>query len=203
MDGELFPLKPGQRLDGIPHKAWNAFVEAARYTKGQRQSLGRSATRDVPQTGIVRVKNCSGEDRDRFDVLGIDEVFPQPSDNPSAFKAGPVLHGVTPNKEKHCGRFVILLEPVKSDGIVSACIAGLTVARINIEEDEDWIQSADIADGEASELKAKVQGSAKILWREEGSGTVWAVVRLSNHQPNHYLAKVPQRGLADARPQPK
>ncbi|GEM_PF-412683 len=195
MDGELFLLKPGQRLEGIPHKAWNAFVEAARYAKGQQRSLGRSAVRDVPQTGIVRVKNCSGEDRDRFDVLGIDEVFPQPADNPSRFKVGPVLHGVTPDKEKHCGRFVVLLEPAKSNKIVSACITGITVARLHVGEDEDWLQSADIEDGKAEHLKARVQGSAKILWREEGTGTVWAVVRLSNHQPNHYLAKIPSGGI--------
>ncbi|MDD4270989.1 MAG: hypothetical protein PHN77_22440, partial [Thermoguttaceae bacterium] len=191
MTQELFPLKPGQRLEGIPHKAWNAFVEAARYAKGQKQSRRRTALRDVPQTGIVRVKNCSGEDRDRFDVLGIDDVFPPPADNPSGFKVGPVLHGVTPDKKKHFGRFVVLLEPAKRHKIVSACIAGITVARLNIEADEDWIRSADIAGGEAGHLKAHVQGSAKILWREEGSGTVWAVVRLSNHQPNHYLAKIP------------
>lgn len=195
MDGELFLLKPGQRLEGIPHKAWNAFVEAARYAKGQQRSLGRNAVRDVPQTGIVRVKNCSGEDRDRFDVLGIDEVFPQPADNPSRFKVGPVLHGVTPDKEKHCGRFVVLLEPAKNNKIVSACITGITVARLHVGEDEDWLQSADIEDGKAEHLKARVQGSAKILWREEGEGTVWAVVRLSNVQPNHYLAKIPAGGI--------
>lgn len=180
MTEELFPLKPGQRLDGIPHKAWNAFVEAARYVKGQKRSLFREALRDVPQTGIVRLRNESGSNRERFDVLGIDDVFPQPSANPNGFKAGPVLHGVTPSEDDHRGRFAILLEPAKSGAIVSACVAGTSVAKVNVVRDEDWIQFADIEDGEAGYVKAQCQGSAKILWRESGTGLKWAVVRLGN-----------------------
>ena len=91
---ELRRLKPGDRLDGIPAPTWNAFVDAVEYVRRLRRSLSADPLRDVPQTGIVRLKNASGLACNRFDVLGISDVFPQPSQNLSAFKSGPVLHGV-------------------------------------------------------------------------------------------------------------
>jgi len=175
---ELFPIKPGQRLEGIPHKAWNAFVEAARYVNGQKRSLRRDALRDVPQTGIVRLKNLSGSDRERFDVLGIDDVFPQPSANPSGFKSGPVLHGVTPAETDHRGKFAILLEPAKPDAIVSAVVAGVTVARVSFTDPSAGF--AEVADYDAGALKAGSDGSAAILWKEGGTGIRWCVIRLGN-----------------------
>jgi len=134
MGEELFKLKSGQFLEGIPHKAWNAFVDAARYVKGQQGSLSRPAIRDVPQTGIVRVKNTTSGTKDRFEVLGIGGVFPEPTANLNAFKSGPVLHGVEPLGDTYRGRFAILLEPAFPDSIVSACVAGVCVAKVDVDQ---------------------------------------------------------------------
>lgn len=180
MNEHLFKLKPGQSLEGIPHKAWNAFVEAAQYVKRLQHSLSVDPLRHVPQTGIVRLKNASGQDRQRFDVLGVDDVFPYPTPDPSAFKAGPVLHGVKPYLDTHRGKFAILLEPAPNGSIVSACVSGISIAKINVEQGQEWMEYADVKDQDAGCLQARCHGAAKIFWREPGTGVRWAVARLSN-----------------------
>lgn len=180
MPEELRKLKPGERIEGIPGPTWNAFVDAVEYVRKLQQSLTVDPLRNVPQTGIVRLKNASGQTRNRFDVLGVSDVFPKPVQNPNAFKSGPVLHGVTPNKDEHAGKFAILLEPAKPDGIVAACLSGVCVAKVNVEPDQEWMEYADLKDGDAGALEADCHGSARILWKESGYGIKWAVVRLSN-----------------------
>ena len=178
MAEQLQRLKPGERLDGIPAPTWNAFVDAAEYVGRLRGSQQVEPLRHVPQTGIVRLKNASGQTRNRFDVLGISDVFPQPAQNLGAFKSGPVLHGVTPDENEHAGNFAILLEPAKPDAIVAACVSGACVAKVHVETGQESVGYADVKDGDAGALQAKADGTARILWREPGTGIKWAVVRI-------------------------
>jgi len=143
-----------------------------------RGSQQAEPLRHVPQTGIVRLKNASGQTRNRFDVLGISDVFPQPTQNLGAFKSGPVLHGVTPDENEHAGNFAILLEPAKPDAIVAACVSGACVAKVHVETGQESVGYADVKDGDAGALQAKADGTARILWREPGTGIKWAVVRI-------------------------
>ena len=117
MSQQLLRLKAGQRIEGIPAATWNAFVDATQYVRKLQHGQVVNPLSNVPQTGIVRFKNASGQVRNRFDVLGISDVFPSPTDNLNAFKSGPVLHGVTPTAA-YRGRFAVLLEPAAPGDIV-------------------------------------------------------------------------------------
>ena len=46
-------------------------------------------------SGIVLVKNASGADRNRFDVLGVSGMLYGPADNLVEFQSRPCITGVT------------------------------------------------------------------------------------------------------------
>ena len=95
MGDAMKKVKPGDPLI-LPAATYNAFVDAAR----DRQERQRSATNDrLPdwrQTGIVLVRNDSGADRERFDVLSVSGPVITPTNNADAFKERVAIKGVTP-----------------------------------------------------------------------------------------------------------
>lgn len=160
------PLKKARK--GEPwqpdHRAHNAFVDAAQYVQRLQQAGGAAP---VPLGGawqpcIVHVRNDSGVARNRFDALGISGIFPEPTENEPAFQAGPILLGDTPDTDAHRGGFGVLLAPAGIREIVPACLAGVTVARVNFGDVAH--QYAEIADADAGSLASAPTGSARILW---------------------------------------
>ena len=176
MAGEaLRKVTSGQRLV-IPAAAYNSFVEAAMDLHARRQETGRAAEASRPQHTMVLVRNDSGADRGRFDVLGVDSSIFTPTDNLDEFKNHVALAGVTPIAAAHTGRFVVLLEPVKDGEIGRALAAGVSPARVNVIDPAHGF--ADVANGNPAHLASGPAGVATILWKEPGTGQKWAVVRL-------------------------
>jgi len=173
----------GERLD-ISAQAWNAMLEAVR-----ARSLGRSEAAGVPQAlavadrggdATVLVRNDSGSDRSRFDVLGVASVIFGPADNLAEFQDNAALAGAVPAAASHKGRFAVLLEPIPAGVIGRAALNGLVVARLNVSAAADaaGIAVADVKDGDATQLDLQAGGTAQVLWRESGTGTKWALLRL-------------------------
>ena len=175
MGDHLKKVQTGDPLR-IPARAYNAFVDAARDLQGRQQEIGGATRREFRQTGIVLVKNSSGADRDRFDVLGVDGVIFTPTDNLDEFKNQVVLKGITPAEDDHLGRFVVLLEPLADGEIGRACVDGVCPARIDVQDADD--RFADVKDADAASLLGGAFGAASILWKEDGTGVKWAVVRI-------------------------
>lgn len=175
MGDALKKTQPGARLR-IPAEAYNAFVDAARDYRQRQRDLGQDgAVAEPANSGIILVKNASGADRQRFDVLGIQQPIFGPSDNLDTFKNRPALAGVVPTAD-HAGKFVILLEPLKSGLIGRATASGVSIARVDVQDEAD--RMADAAEGQAASLKSGSSGVAQILWKEAGTGVKWAVVRI-------------------------
>lgn len=173
----LRKLKIGERIKQFPGPTWNRLVDVAA-AHGMGGLAGRSeGGLSIPQTGIRRIKNASGLTRNRFDVLGISAPLPLPSTNPDGFKSRTALKGVTPAAEDH-GAFVILLGPAKADDVVAGCIDGVCVAKVLVESGKEWIEYADVKDGDAGSLQLDLCGTARVLWIESGTGVKWAVIRL-------------------------
>ena len=94
----------------------------------------------------------------------------------------PVFKGVTPSTDDHAdGKWCILLEPAADDKIARACIAGAVCVLLDVQDEGD--QWADLIDDEATKLRSDGTGPARILYKEEGSGEKWAVVRLGSSAP--------------------
>ena len=68
----------------IPAPAYNAFIDAAQDFRARTANLGQQATPVSRSSGIVMVKNESGTDRARFDVLGLGEPLFLPDGPASA-----------------------------------------------------------------------------------------------------------------------
>jgi len=93
----------------IPAHTYNTFIDAARDYLEHREGNARDAMRALRDVCIVPVRNESGADRDRFEILGIHSPIFSPSESLTAFKDGVALVGVSPTCGLHAGRFAVLL----------------------------------------------------------------------------------------------
>ena len=125
--------------------------------------------------GIVRLRNDSGANRARWDILGVSGVVFDPADNLQGFQSEQTLTGVTPDATTHKGKFVILLEPILSGKVGLAVAAG--VCPVHVDVSDAGHAFADAASS-AANLASGTSGVATILWKASGTGVVWAVVRL-------------------------
>jgi hypothetical protein len=181
-------VRSGSRLR-IRARDWNQIADAANaFAAGQvGQTVDPAAG---PQHGIVvPVHNASGEDRDRFEVLGIKGATFSPLTDLPAFQSTVVFEGDTPTEPSHVGKFVVLLEPLADDAIGRAIIAGPVAVQISVE-DNSQADRADISDGQAEYLATGPSGGAQVLWRAGGTGLQWAYVLLGTPSgpPNGTLA---------------
>lgn len=158
----------------------NAIAELQHYmvdsVSGNLYRAGTSLT--VPMEAVDQVQNNSGAARAAFDVLGISDSWFDATD--PNFKVGMrVLVGITPAAGTHEGRFVVLKAPLAAGAVGPAVAAGITICQVAVA-DEDEADYAEITNGQAGYLTAGLTGSARILWREGGTGTQWAIVRLGH-----------------------
>lgn len=171
----LKKVRRGDKLR-IPAATFNAFVDAALDLRQRQQEQSASSTPKVPQMGLVRIKNTSGSDADRFAVLGIDNPVFTPTDNLDGFKNKPALKGVQPTVSSHTGKFAILMEPIKANAMGMGLISGMCPVKIEVASANH--KYAEIKASTVANLKSAVVGPAQILWKESGTGTLWALVRL-------------------------
>ena len=177
MGDALKKAQAGQKLE-IPAEAYNAFVDAVRYVRERRHDVAQESSAPFRQSGIIKVRNDSGTDRERFDVLGISQPIISPGANLPEFKNQVAVVGVVPQHPEHFGNSVVLLEPLSAGGIGRGWISGVCPTRLRV--DAECHEYADIEDDNAAQLVSLPAGSARILWREGGLGPQWAVVRLAN-----------------------
>ena len=128
--------------------------------------------------GLIPIRNDTGADVDRFQVLGIDSVIVlSPDVSPEQFEAGPVLVGVTPTAAQHRGKFVVTAEAIPKDNIGRAWVFGVCIVAIDF--DDVGAVRLDVADGDGSRLTKDGSGIAQVLWSGAGADEeAWAVVRL-------------------------
>jgi len=176
--GDAFKkVKRGDPL-AIPAATFNTFVDAARDFLARSHQQGQSATPTGRHQCTVLVRNDSGSDRGRYELLGVGGPLFDPGSYEDAFKNHPAVTGVTPVQDEHRGRFVILLEPVASGQLGRALTTGVVPARVDVPDEDYPYAYAEVADSVATHLLARQEGSASILWREGGTGLQWALVEL-------------------------
>lgn len=177
-------LKSGDSLDLGPQssRAWNEAVDAARYIERLRK-LGPNAAGKPPLFGsqtMVRVRNASGVNVDRFGVLGITDSVLDPTYSLNEFCDPHKIYfeGDEPATPDHYGKFVILAQPLKDDQIGWAFASGVCVVKVDYTYSDS--PYADIKDGDDGLLLADEGGAAQVLWKETGTGTKWSIVRLGH-----------------------
>jgi len=189
------PFKKVQRGDPlrISAETFNTFIDAAKDFRARTQNRGTQHQPELHQSGIVLVKNGSGDDLSRFEVLGIDRPIILPSENLLSFQNQLAFIGVKPDEAEHYGRFIVLQEPLRAGMIGRGLLSGITPIQLNVlDEEHEW---ADVEQDETDSLKTDDAGSAFILWKEPpGAGGYggygngygyygnlrWGLVRISN-----------------------
>ena len=176
--GDTFrKVQPGQRLT-IPAEAYNAFVDVALAHRRKQRGQENDGAPEQPANGcIVLLKNDSGYDLDQFQIIGINGPIITPDENEIEFKSRVMLSGAMPSTE-HVAQFAVLQEPLKSGSIGRAAVAGVTLVKVDVQNEQDI--AAEVVSGQVEYLKGGLGGSARILWKENGTGVKWAVVRLAN-----------------------
>jgi len=169
----LKKVHPGDPMR-IPASTYNLFVDAARNYQRNRMTRGAGHPRPgSTDSGVALFRNDSGADVGRYNVLGIDGVFPTYEENRQEFKHGPALLCSTPSAELHTGKFLITLEPAADGQFARGMVMGICCVQVYLEDlNHTW---ADVYDGSRYSLKSGPSGAAQILWREDVYG--WSLVR--------------------------
>lgn len=160
----------------------NQTVDAVRRSRSQRNVSQVTPPLVTPPSGLVRVRNVSGVAVGRFDVLAIAGVAIEPEANELEFQNRPIVDGVRPTSERRS--FVILTQPLASGAIGRAIAVGVTVVRLFVPDvDPPYPFSfADTREDQTGYLLAVTSGPASILWREEGTGELWALVSVGTRR---------------------
>jgi hypothetical protein len=174
-DLALKPVQSGDKL-AITAAGWNLITDAAMaYQQGRRSGAPTAGDtkRQTSNPVIIQVLNSSGADREHYDVLKLDGLVYSRTDNEGEFMYGrPVFDGKAPEIGTP---YAVLLEPLESGEVGRACVAGVCQVQLNvIDADHQW---ADVDDA-AYTLRTSNTGGARILWKDTGTGTKWAMVLL-------------------------
>ncbi len=173
MTDGLQKVRPGDTL-AIPASTHNAFVDAARAHRAGEQNRGRQVRPALDRASVVWIKNTTGGALNRFYVVGLGGPVFTPSDESFFNEIG--FDGVTPATASHVGLFAVLLEPLASGAIGLGMVSGVAPVQLNvIDADHEF---ADVKDGDATVLETGDTGMAQILYKESGTGTKWALVRI-------------------------
>lgn len=173
----LRKVKGGDRRV-IPASTFNTFIDAARDFQARQQDLKRKPSMEAPRSGTILVRNDSGGNRDRFDVLGLGAPLIAPDENETEFAARVAMSGYLP-AAGYYGRPAVLLEPLAAGAVGRAQVSGACPARVYARHSHHWY--ADIKSGDATQLETNIIGSVSILWAEAGETypeTRWALVLL-------------------------
>jgi len=172
---------PGEPFE-MTATTFNTLIDVARHARDLQMPAQIRRQISRPQTILVR--NDSGSDRNRFDVLLVDGPLFGPSENSDFFQNNVVVKAIKPSnvdrnyRRKTC---VILAEPARAGALAKAYISGICPARVYVN-DEDHLM-ADIVNYEPSYLQSVPHGgAARIIWKEEGTGLKWALVLLGRSE---------------------
>lgn len=117
----------GGRVRRVPADVWNAMVDVGIAHRDGRLSNPNTPTILTRSPHLVKIKNETGDVRERGEVLSLNELILEDLD-PDHFW----LSGKDPQRGKH---FAILRSIAHDDEIVEAQVIGLTVARVKITSD--------------------------------------------------------------------
>jgi hypothetical protein len=166
-------VRPGDPV-AISAATWNEMLDAAALAKEtKRRGIGIP---DGLEAGIVRVKNATDEDLDRFAALSIGRgIGVTPEKNELAFQNEPaVLFGRIYDGD---GPWVVLQEPIPSGKIGRGMLFGVTPAQVDVA-DEDHEFAEPVVDNVAGAIRSAASGTARILWKKNETGLQWCLLHV-------------------------
>ena len=166
-------VRPGDPV-AISAATWNEMLDAAALAKEtKRRGAGIPDGLDV---GIVRVRNETDEDLDRFAALSVGSgIGVTPEKNELAFQNEPaVLCGEIYGGD---GPWVVLQEPVPAGRIGRAMLFGVTPAQVDVADDGHEFAEP-VVDNVAGAIRSAASGTTRILWKKGGTGLQWCLLHV-------------------------
>lgn len=179
------PYKPRANWLNTGNEVFEAYLRS-KHGGGAPQVPGA-----IPQPSIVRLKNITGDVVPQFGALGIGDPILSSVDSEQEFKRIIAHEGDFPRPMQP---FAVLLEPLGIDKIGRAVIQGATVAKCNFPHDK--LPYVD-GDGTTTEPEGVADGHGKVLWKETGTGSKWAVLLLGAGPRGHFPVTVEKDGGSD------
>jgi hypothetical protein len=165
-------VRPGVSADGLVNSAerYNLLTDAARMARTSREGF-RADNAPVPLgENEFRVKNDTGADRDRFDIVAFEDPVYLRDDNLYAFadRQQTLLSAIEPAWPDHFLSWGVLQEPCREGKIARVRVGGVAVALVNFANSaaQTWHKHATIIDATYGRLESTFAGSARILWRD-------------------------------------
>lgn len=183
-------FKEGDEFPGA--KFFNALNDLLRRHGIAQGEFARNQFSELDH-GTILVRNDTGETRDRFDILVIGESEIDPAESEDQFKYKTFFAGGEPSLTD-VGKWAVLQTPLAAGAIGPARINGWTT--VNLRVGEEWHRYAEITDDNEDEEPCRLIssdfGSARIVWKEEGTGDKWAVIDIGKtHYRRMFELKAP------------
>jgi hypothetical protein len=157
---------PGQPFSAPKAEIWNSMIDAGNAYRNARLSNGEPGPTRPRQTDIIKLKNNSGADRSRGEILRINgKAITDLSDEHLW------LIGSAPTD---AGYFGILKEPIASGSIGQVQVSGCCMAMVDIV-DADHTRAKAVASQYV--LESSDDGPIEIVYKPSGSGELECVVR--------------------------
>lgn len=156
---------------------WNTLLEVASAQRGAAASI--ISVSQVPSASgvVVPVKNGTGSTLSRYHAVGIGAPLFTPTDNLQSFKNQLAFNAATMSAA-YFGSWAVLQETIDDGKIGMAMVSGVTVAEITVNHADHDRVAVDTAGG--TKLVSQFYGAGKILYKESGTGTKWAVIRIGD-----------------------
>jgi hypothetical protein len=168
-------VAPGDPLT-IKAADWNVLLGVADDARMGRLGAPRPGGYGMSGGGVlVPMKNSTGADLARYHAMGVGAPVYTPTDNLQTFKNQLVLTGQAASST-YLGKWAIAQESIAIDKIGLALLQGVTVAEITVGHDDHDRVDVDTAGG--SKLVSQFYGAGEILYKESGTGTKWAIIRI-------------------------
>lgn len=211
-------VQQGQRQRISPDE-WNAITQAARdyYQQNHSPQPSPAPGRSAAKADLALVKNDTGQDLDRWAVLGIAGPLIEPHDNDREFQRRIALRGVLPEPNVHDDRYVVLHEPLRAGAIGRAHLTGALNLRVWATSDTATHVSPGMIeivddDEKAIEIPALVtdtSGVGRLLWMQreethdpaaeplETPGWRWATIRIGASEPTSFWAMIGNQHITE------
>lgn len=171
-------VRSGEKFE-VMASTWNAFIDAANFTKMMRQNTRGGGVSSGLDVGIVNVQNATENQQYRFGALVIDNIAVPPETSEDEFTSCAPLYlciqATESNKDKP---FVVLLEPLAPGATGRGMLIGTTPAQVNVLDETHGYIEPSTDSGSSGALQSSETGFGRILWKESGTGTKWALVQL-------------------------
>jgi hypothetical protein len=176
-------LSVGAKPSDMSVRAYNELLDVLAWWKRQGMGRGGKPRLGFDQASIIDVANQTGQNCDLGDVLEVDNVVVDPTQDQDSFRFHPMLQGTVPAT---AGKPVaIVTRPCEKGTLVPAVLAGYAVTKVQIPTGGDaTLGYAESSPGTKHNLLIAQTGQAQIIWiassaaAGETGDVRWAIVRL-------------------------